>query len=165
MSRIGRKPIAAVQGRQGSNARPGILKVTGPKGELSATVHPSSSRSKSRTRPISRSSAPRTRRPTGRCTGSGGRSSRTWCAASPKGFSRKLELVGVGYSAELKGKNLQFALGLLPPDPLHAAGGDQDRDAPADEHHHLAGSTSSWSARSPRRSARSGRRSRTRARA
>ncbi len=41
-------------------------------------------------------------------------------AGVTEGYTRKLELVGVGYRAEMKGKTLQLAARLLAPDPVPA---------------------------------------------
>ncbi len=112
MSRIGRKPIALVKGvkveQQGAT-----IKVTGPKGELSAVI-PSNI--------------------TVEVTGSEVVVKRsgevkqdkalhgTWRAhinnmvhGVSEGFQKKLEIVGVGYKAEVKGKKIQLALGYSHP--------------------------------------------------
>ena len=48
-------------------------------------------------------------------TGSRAVSSPTPSAASPKGFRKDLDIVGVGYRAEVKGKQIVFALGYSHP--------------------------------------------------
>jgi len=50
------------------------------------------------------------------------------------GFARKLELVGVGYRAEIKGKVLQLALRLFASHHLPCSGRNQDRSSDADQH-------------------------------
>ncbi len=42
-------------------------------------------------------------------------SSTTWLLAFPRGFEKKLELAGVGYRVQQKGKNLEFSLGFSHP--------------------------------------------------
>ncbi len=112
MSRIGRRPIAAIKGvkidRKGEH-----LKVTGPKGELSAEVPPSITIEVGETEIIvKRASDKKTDRVL----------HGTWRAllanmmrGVSEGFQRKLEIVGVGYKAEPKGKHIQFALGYSHP--------------------------------------------------
>ena len=56
-----------------------------------------------------------------RSTASCARSSPTWSRASPTGFERKLELIGIGYRAEVKGKKLNLALGFSHPIVVPAA--------------------------------------------
>jgi large subunit ribosomal protein L6 len=112
VSRIGRRPIATVKGviieRKGPS-----LKVTGPKGELNASV-PSSITFDVGEKEVlvKRASDAKTDRVL----------HGTWRAllanmmhGVSEGFQRKLEIVGVGYKAELKGKHIQFALGFSHP--------------------------------------------------
>ena len=82
-----------------------------------------------------------------------------------KGFEKRLEIQGVGYRAQLKGEDLELAVGFSHPVPYKPPAGHQLRGAAADRRSSSRGSTSSRSARSRPRSARSGRPSRTRARA
>ena len=81
------------------------------------------------------------------------------------GFEKKLEIHGVGYRAALKGKNLQLALGFCHDVVYRDPGRHRDHGAEADRDRRLSASTSSSSARSPPKSAATGRRSPTRARA
>ncbi len=112
MSRIGRKPIPAVKGVK-VEKKDGMLKVVGPKGELSARMPASISfESKADTFLVSRASDLKTDRAL----------HGTWRAllnnmikGVSEGFQRKLEIVGVGYKAELKGKKIQLALGYSHP--------------------------------------------------
>lgn len=112
MSRIGRRPIAAVKGVKIERAGTRV-KVTGPKGELTADV-PSSI-----TFEVGEAEIMVKR-------GSDRKVDRvlhgTWRAllanmvrGVSEGFQRKLEIVGVGYKAEKKGGNIQFALGFSHP--------------------------------------------------
>ena len=112
MSRIGRRPIAAIKGvkieRTGNR-----LKVTGPKGELHAEVPASITFEVGDAQVMVKRA-------------SDAKSDRvlhgTWRALLANmmrgvsdGFQRKLEIVGVGYKAEPKGKHVQFALGFSHP--------------------------------------------------
>ena len=112
MSRIGRKPIPTVKGVK-IERKDGVLKVVGPKGELSAKVPDSITlEMKEAEILILRASDLKTDRAL----------HGTWRALVSNmikgvsdGFLRKLEIVGVGYKAELKGKKLQLALGYSHP--------------------------------------------------
>ena len=112
MSRIGRRPIAAIKGvkieRKGEH-----LKVTGPKGELSAVVPASITFEVGETGILVKRASEK-------------KSDRvlhgTWRAllanmmrGVSEGFQRRLEIVGVSYKAEPKGKHIQFALGYSHP--------------------------------------------------
>lgn len=112
MSRIGRRPIKAVKGvkieRKGAQ-----LKVTGPKGELTAVMPASITFEVGEDEVlVRRASDVKTDRVL----------HGTWRAhlanmirGVSEGFQKKLEIVGVGYRAELKGKHVQFALGYSHP--------------------------------------------------
>ncbi|MFI5252874.1 MAG: 50S ribosomal protein L6 [Bacteroidota bacterium] len=112
MSRIGRKPIPIIKGVK-IERHDGALKVVGPKGELSVQVPPSIGvEIKSDIITVSRSSDIKAQRAL----------HGTWRAlinnmmkGVTEGFQRKLEIVGVGYKAENKGKKLQLALGYSHP--------------------------------------------------
>jgi large subunit ribosomal protein L6 len=112
VSRIGRKPIPAVKGVK-IERKDGILKVVGPKGELTAKMPASISfEMKESDILVSRASDLKTDRAL----------HGTWRAlvnnmikGVSDGFVKKLEIVGVGYKAELKGKRIQLALGYSHP--------------------------------------------------
>ena len=112
MSRIGRKPVQIIKGVK-VEKKDGVLKVVGPKGELSSTVPPSISiEVKDAEVLLKRSSDIKAQKAL----------HGTWRAlvnnmvkGVAEGFQRKLEIVGVGYKAELKGKKLQLALGYSHP--------------------------------------------------
>lgn len=112
MSRIGRRPIAAIKGvrieRTGDS-----LKVTGPKGELTARVPESISfevgEGEVRVKRASDRKSDRVLHGTWRAL------LNNMMRGVSDGFQRKLEIVGVGYKAEPKGKHIQFALGFSHP--------------------------------------------------
>ena len=112
MSRIGRKPVPIVKGIKIENTD-GLIKVTGPKGELSARIPPSITIDiKENEVLVKRASDIKAHRAL----------HGTWRAhlnnmmkGVSEGFQRKLEIVGVGYKAEIKGKKVQFALGYSHP--------------------------------------------------
>jgi large subunit ribosomal protein L6 len=121
MSRIGRKPVPLVKGVK-VERKDGHLKVTGPKGELSAQMPSSIGLEVKGTEVlISRSSDEKKQKAL----------HGTWRAhvsnmikGVSDGFQRKLEIVGVGYKAEMKGKKIQLSLGyshsilFAPPDGI-----------------------------------------------
>ena len=112
MSRIGRKPIPIAKGVK-IEKKDGILKVAGPKGELSAHLPASIGLEvKGEQVLLSRSSDEKSQKAL----------HGTWRAlvnnmvkGVSEGFQRKLEIVGVGYKAEIKGKKIQLALGYSHP--------------------------------------------------
>jgi large subunit ribosomal protein L6 len=121
VSRIGRKPVPVVKGIKIERSAE-TLKVKGPKGELTAKVPASIGvEVKDSEVIITRSSDEKSQRAL----------HGTWRAlinnlvkGVSEGFQRKLEIVGVGYKAEMKGKKLQLSLGyshpilFVPPDSV-----------------------------------------------
>ena len=112
MSRIGKKPITVPQGvkvaLEGSTVR-----AEGPKGKLSQVIPSSLSvKMESNVLTVNRSSDHRTVRALHGLT----RSLLANMVNGVKdGFERKLEIVGIGYRAQLQGKSLQLALGYSHP--------------------------------------------------
>ncbi len=120
MSRIGKKPVAIVQGVKIALADREI-KVTGPKGELKANVHPDIAVEVVENQVILKRHSDE-----GKYRALHG----LWRALVQNmvtgvttGYSRKLELIGVGYRAEMKGKKLQLLLGFSHPILFAAPGG------------------------------------------
>jgi large subunit ribosomal protein L6 len=112
VSRVGRKPISIVKGVTVAK-KDGRVVVKGPKGELSATVHPDI------TDDVSQSSVVVSRHAD---DGAHRALHGLWRAliqnminGVTQGYMRKLEIVGVGYRAEMKGKKLQLMLGFSHP--------------------------------------------------
>lgn len=112
MSRIGRMPVPIPKGVE-VLAEGDVVRVKGPKGELSNRIPPGLTVKVEGTEVrVSRSSdLPRDRAFHGLM--------RSLLANAvngvTKGFSRDLEIVGVGYKAEVKGKAIVFALGYSHP--------------------------------------------------
>jgi large subunit ribosomal protein L6 len=112
MSRIGRKPIPSVKGVK-IEKKDGSVRVIGSKGELTARVPDSIAIEINDSEILlKRSSDEKSQRAL----------HGTWRAlinnmikGVSEGFERKLEIVGVGYKAEVKGKKIQFALGYSHP--------------------------------------------------
>ena len=112
MSRIGKKPITLPQGVT-LKAADKQLTVTGPKGSLSMQLHPDISlEQKDGVVRLSRSREEKYHRA---LHGMSRALVQNMVRGVTEGYSRKLELVGVGYRAELKGKSLQLLLGFSHP--------------------------------------------------
>ncbi len=112
MSRVGRKPITIVAGVKVQQAEHEV-KVAGPKGELSAKLHPDVSLEITKDRiVVSRAGDLKPQRA---LHGLWRALIQNMVNGVTNGYSKKLELVGVGYRAEMKGKKLQLLLGFSHP--------------------------------------------------
>lgn len=112
MSRIGRKPVRIPKGVK-VEVKNGAVKVTGAKGELSVAIHPDVTvEVKGEDVLVTRHADLKEQRS---LHGLFRALIANMVTGVTTGFSRKLELVGVGYRAELKGKVLQLALGYSHP--------------------------------------------------
>jgi large subunit ribosomal protein L6 len=120
MSRIGRKPIEIPDGVE-IDVKPGAVTVKGPKGELKQMV--------SRDMKVSVDDGALTvERPTDRgehraLHGLTRSLIANMVEGVTDGFERRLEIQGVGYRANLKGKNLEMALGYSHPVSIEAPEG------------------------------------------
>src|SRR5512134_3392926 len=120
MSRIGRKPIQVPEGVE-IDVQPGTVKVKGPKGELNQHV--------SREMKVSVDDGTLTvERPTDRgehraLHGLTRSLIANMVEGVTDGFERRLEIQGVGYRAQLKGKALELALGYSHPVSMPAPEG------------------------------------------
>ncbi len=112
MSRIGKKPITVPQGVKVA-VEGQTVKAEGPKGKLSQTVPGSLSVTVDRdVLTVGRSSDHRTVRALHGLMRS---LIANMVHGVKDGFERKLEIVGIGYRAQLQGKSLQLALGYSHP--------------------------------------------------
>jgi len=112
MSRIGKKPIPVPQGVKVA-IQGQTVKAEGPKGTLSQTVPDSLSVSVAQNvLTVGRSSDHRTVRALHGLMRS---LIANMVHGVKDGFERKLEIVGIGYRAQLQGQNLQLALGYSHP--------------------------------------------------
>lgn len=112
MSRIGKKPIPLIKGVTVQMEERHIT-VAGPKGQLSAQVHRDISVEVAETQIL-------VKRPTDQkqhraLHGLWRALVQNMITGVTTGYGRKLELVGVGYRAEMKGKRLQLLLGFSHP--------------------------------------------------
>ena len=112
MSRVGKKPIPIASGVKVQKAAQQVS-VKGPKGELSARVHDAIGfEIKDNQIFITRSSEAKEIRS---LHGLWRALMANMVKGVTEGYQQKLELVGVGYKAELKGKKLQLSLGFSHP--------------------------------------------------
>jgi large subunit ribosomal protein L6 len=120
MSRIGRKPIQIPEGVE-IDVKPGAVTVKGPKGELSQSL--------SRDMKVSIEDSTLTvERPTDRgehraLHGLTRSLIANMVEGVTDGFERRLEIQGVGYRANLRGKSLEMALGFSHPVTIEAPEG------------------------------------------
>jgi large subunit ribosomal protein L6 len=120
MSRIGRKPIEIPDGVE-IDVQPGAVSVKGPKGELNQDV--------ARDMKVAIDDSTLTvARPTDRgehraLHGLTRSLIANMVEGVTDGFERRLEIQGVGYRANLKGKNLEMALGYSHPVTIEAPEG------------------------------------------
>jgi large subunit ribosomal protein L6 len=119
MSRVGRKPIPIPKGVRVEKSN-GVIKVSGPKGELTAQVHPRIEVEISSYQIlVKRKSDARIDRA---LHGLWRALINNMIVGVTEGYTKKLEIVGIGYRAELKGKALVLYLGyshpiiFIPPD-------------------------------------------------
>ena len=108
MSRIGKKPVAIPSGVTAS-VEGQTVKVKGPKGAVNVVLHDDVSAKveagRGQDRPAQRDQA------RARDVGHLSAHVANVMTGVTKGFEQKLEINGVGYRAQLQGKNLQIALG------------------------------------------------------
>ena len=112
MSRVGRKPISIPQGVKVQTSGQEIT-VSGPKGELRSTIHPDiRTEVKGGTIAVTRPTDGKLHRA---LHGLWRANIQNMITGVVGGYTKKLELVGVGYRAEMKGKRLQLLLGFSHP--------------------------------------------------
>lgn len=112
MSRIGKKPVPIGSGVKVTKTAQQVV-VKGPKGELSARVHDDIGfEIKDNEVVLTRKSDAKEVRS---LHGLWRALVANMVTGVTEGYSRKLELVGVGYKAEMKGKKLQLSLGFSHP--------------------------------------------------
>jgi len=111
MSRIGKKPIPVPNGVQ-INLRDGLVEVKGPKGQLSQSLPPGVSVALEDGQIVASVSEAREQR---KFHGLGRTLVANAVQGVSEGFKRELDIVGVGYRAEVKGRDVHFALGYSHP--------------------------------------------------
>ena len=113
MSRIGKKPIEIPSGVEVAVAADNVVTVKGPRGSLTQTIHPNITVDGRRRRRARRATRRRGVLPWA------ARAARTLIAnmvdGVTKGFEKRLAIIGVGYRAALKGKDLEIQVGYSHP--------------------------------------------------
>ena len=120
MSRIGRKPIVVPSGVT-VTIDPGVVRVHGPKGELSERIHRDMTVALEGeeilvTRPTDRGEHRALHGLTRSLVAN-------MVEGVTSGFQKTLEIQGVGYRAQLKGRDIELALGYSHPVPVKAPDG------------------------------------------
>ena len=113
MSRIGKKPIAIPKGVK-IDVQPGVVEVQGPKGKLRQAL-PAGHRLRARRRPAAARKTLRDDPQLGKFHGLARSLVANAVRGVTEGFRKDLDIVGVGYRAEVKGKQVIFALGYSHP--------------------------------------------------
>ncbi len=110
MSRVAKKPISIPKGVE-VTIKDGVVHVKGPKGALSQQVHPEVelTQEDAQLRVEARRAGSMAIAGTMQALVS------NMCKGVSEGFERKLQLVGVGYRAQAKGKSLNIAVGFSHP--------------------------------------------------
>jgi large subunit ribosomal protein L6 len=111
MSRIGKKPIPVPKGVQ-VNLSDGLVEVKGPKGQLSQSLPPGVSVVLEDGQIVASVGEAREQR---KFHGLGRTLVANAVQGVSEGFKRELDIVGVGYRAEVKGRDVHFALGYSHP--------------------------------------------------
>ena len=111
MSRIGKKPIPVPKGVQVSLGD-GLVEVKGPKGQLSQSLPPGVTMVLEDGQIVTSVGEAREQR---KFHGLGRTLVANAVQGVSEGFKRELDIVGVGYRAEVKGRDVHFALGYSHP--------------------------------------------------
>jgi len=112
MSRIGKKPIPVPKGVT-VTVKPGVVEVKGPKGALTQAVPPGVQFELDGTDLVAK--LEREDPQLGKFHGLARSLMANAVAGVTEGFKKELDIVGVGYRAEAKGKQVVFALGYSHP--------------------------------------------------
>ena len=132
MSRIGKKPIAIPKGVK-VDVQPGAVEVKGPKGKLRQPLPPGIGfelDGESLNAKLLRDDPQ-----LGKFHGLARSLVANAVSGVTEGFRKELDIVGVGYRAEVKGKQVVFALGYSHPVVFDIPDRDRHRDRQADAHH------------------------------
>lgn len=111
MSRIGKKPIPVPKGVQ-VTLKDGLVEVKGPKGQLSQSLPPGVTMVLEDEQIVTSVGEAREQR---KFHGLGRTLVANAVQGVSEGFKRELDIVGVGYRAEVKGRDVHFALGYSHP--------------------------------------------------
>ena len=122
MSRIGKKPVPVVGGVK-VTVNDHHVKVEGPKGKLELNVHPAITVRYDDARKEFIVTRPDDEKPSKALHGLTRSLLNNMVIGVTQGYKKSLEIVGVGYKVEQKGKNLVFSVGYANTIPLVIPGG------------------------------------------
>ena len=122
MSRIGKKPVPVVSGVKVAVADH-LVKVEGPKGKLELNVHPAITVKYDDGKKEFVVTRPDDEKPTKALHGLVRSLLNNMVIGVSQGYKKSLEIQGVGYKVEQKGKNLVFSVGYANTIPLAIPGG------------------------------------------
>ena len=109
MSRVGRNPIRLPKGVDLKTVKPGVVEVKGPKGTLTVNVHPELGLEiEDGVLTVTRKSDAREERAQ---HGLARALIQNAVVGVSEGYTRDLEIHGVGFRCQMKGKNLELSLG------------------------------------------------------
>jgi large subunit ribosomal protein L6 len=109
MSRIGKKPVPVGAAKVSVNDR--LVRVEGPKGKLELNVHPSINVALDAEKRELVVTRPNDEKPTKALHGLTRALLANMIVGVTEGYKRSLEVQGVGYKAEIRGKNLVLSVG------------------------------------------------------
>ena len=132
MSRIGKKPIPIPSGVK-IQVSDGAVEVQGPKGKLRQALPPGIAFKQEDANLVARTV--REDSELGKFHGLARSLVANAVLGVTEGFKKELDIVGVGYRAELKGKQVQFALGYSHPVVFDIPTGHRRGHRQADAHH------------------------------
>ncbi len=113
MSRVGRNPIRLPKGVDLKTVKPGVVEVKGPKGTLTVNVHPELGLEiEDGVLTVTRKSDAREERAQ---HGLARALIQNAVVGVSEGYTRDLEIHGVGFRCQMKGKNLELSLGFSHP--------------------------------------------------
>ena len=122
MSRIGKKPVPVVSGVK-VTVNDHNVKVEGPKGKLELRVHPTITVKLDDAKKELLVTRPDDEKPSKALHGLTRALLNNMIEGVSKGYTKSLEVIGVGYKVEQKGKNLVFSVGYANTVPLAIPGG------------------------------------------
>ncbi|HSZ55026.1 MAG TPA: 50S ribosomal protein L6 [Tepidisphaeraceae bacterium] len=117
MSRIGKKPVPVVSGVKVA-VNDHLIKVEGPKGKLELNVHPAITVKYDDAKKEFVVTRPDDEKPTKALHGLTRSLLNNMVIGVSQGYKKSLEIQGVGYKVEQKGKNLVFSVGYANTIPL-----------------------------------------------
>src|SRR4051794_8130273 len=117
MSRIGKKPVPLASGVK-VTVQDHLIKIEGPKGKLELTVHPAMTVKLDDAKKELVVTRPDDERQNKALHGLTRALLNNMVQGVTQGYKKTLEIQGVGYKAEMKGKNIVLSVGFANPVPV-----------------------------------------------